>query len=159
MISCRIKPDSNNWDLILPFVTYTLQFKVLPDFYHFFLFMPATPFCSGLLFLLLPVICNRQGAGSFCFPARAFSHLARLSTESCQNDLKSRYDEAHRDVSFQLEDEALVSTPLHVPGLCERRMLRLIGPCKVLQRTSSADYLVVSPTTSGAALGFCTCNT
>lgn len=69
-------------------------------------------------------------------------NLARLNTESFQNDRKSRYHTDRRDVTFEPGDEVLLSTPLRAPGLCEKFMPRFIGLYTVLQRTSPVNYLV-----------------
>lgn len=143
MISCYIKCEHKNRDVILPFVTFTYHTAVQSSagFSPFFLVYgrhpPSVLYSS---FFSCPLSTTDNAPDHFVSGLANWRNLAQLRTESCQNDQKSRYDGAHRDVSFETTDEVLLSTPLRAPGLCKKFMPLFIGANKVLQRISPVHY-------------------
>lgn len=148
MISLYINPDHRNWNVILPFVTYAYNTAVqsTTGFSPFFLvYGRHQPSILDASFFSCPVDTTTNITDQFVSRLAQCRDLARLNTESCQNDRKSRYDADRREVIFNPGVEVLLSTPLRAPGLCEKFMPRFIGPYTVLQRTSPVNY-VVAPT-------------
>lgn len=67
--------------------------------------------------------------------------MARLHTDSSQQEWKARYDASHRSVEFCKGDEALLWwTPIRTSGLCEKFLHRYLGPYVVVEQVSPVNY-------------------
>lgn len=103
MISAYINPDHKNWDVILPFVTYAYNTAVqsTTGFSPFFLvYGRHPPSVLDASFFSCPVSTTGNAPDQFVSGLAYCRNLARLNTESCQDDRKSRYDAARRDVTY-----------------------------------------------------------
>lgn len=145
MISFYIRPDHTNWDTILPFVTfaYNTALQSTTGFSPFFLvYGRPPPSVLDSSFFSAPVSPRAPLHEQFLTRLAHCRNLARMKTEACQAERKSRHDETHPPVSFHPGDEVLLSTPLRTPGLCEKFLPRFIGPYTVLEKTSPVNYRV-----------------
>lgn len=131
MISCYITPTTIG----------TLSFLLSPSLqychsmYHriftvFFLVCGCPPSVLDSCFFSCPLSTTDNAPDHFVSGLAHCRDLARLSTESCQNDRASRYDAAHRDVYFQTGDEVLLSTPLRALGLLKKFCPISLDPTK-----------------------------
>lgn len=145
MISMYIGRNHDNWDTILPFVTFAhnTASQRTTGYSPFYLVYGRSPtFTIDASFLNIPSASSATMPEQFVSRLEKCRQLARLRTEASQHDRKERYDSTHRDVSFRPGDEVLLWTPTRVSGLCEKFLSRFLGPYIIIQQTSPVNYLI-----------------
>lgn len=68
--------------------------------------------------------------------------MARLHTDSSQQEWKARYDASHRSVEFCKGDEVLLWTPIRTSPPFENFLHRYLGPYVVVEQVSPVNYCV-----------------
>lgn len=145
MLSMYISPDHSNWDIILPFVTFAYNSAVqrTTGYSPFFLVYGHQPsFALDTAFFSAPVSATSPFHEQFATRIAHCRHMARLRTDSSQQERKDRYDASHRSVQFCAGDEVLLWTPIRTSGLCEKFLHRYLGPYVVVEQVSPVNYRV-----------------
>lgn len=145
MLSMYIRPDHRNWDTILPFVTFAFNSAVqrTSGYTPFYLVYGRHPSHTlDTCFFTAPVSPSASSPEQFVSRIAHCRQLARTRTQASQQDRKQRYTTAHRFLYFSPGDEVFISTPVRVPGLCEKFLHRFLGPYKILEATSPVNYRV-----------------
>lgn len=146
-----VSADHDNWDLVLPYVTYAYNtaIQATTGFSPFFLLYGREPSCT--LDTVLPYRPDR----SECSPvseaakyAEECRQLARSFTAQDQWQQKSRHDDAATDPSYSPGSMVWLWIPSTTPGLCSKLLSRYHGPYRVLERTSPVNYIIEPMTPS-----------
>lgn len=145
MISMYIGPSHDNWDKLLPFVTFAHNTAVqrTTGYSPFYLVYGRSPtFTIDAAFLTAPTNTSASIPEQFVSRLEECRDRARFNTEVSQLDRKQRCDLSRRDVSFRPGDEVLLWTPIRTPGLCEKFESRFLGPYIIDEQTSPVNYRV-----------------
>lgn len=145
MISMYIGPTHNNWDTILPFVTFAHNTAIqrTTGYSPFYLVYGRHPtFTIDASFFNTPAPSSTSTPAQFVARLDECRRRARLNTDASQHDRKQRYDSSHRDVTFSPGDEVLLWTPVRTPGLSEKFQSHYLGPYIITGQTSPVNYRV-----------------
>lgn len=145
MISMYLTDDQDNWDAILPYVTYAYNTsrQATTGFSPYYLLHAREPMST--IDTLLPYIDDTsldtylQGVLSHAEDVR---QLSRIRTLQSQQQQIIRHAEHHPTVSYNVGDEVLVWTPSRQTGRCEKLEKRFKGPFRISRKLSSTNYEV-----------------
>lgn len=152
MISMYVQSDHQNWDSVLPFVTYAYN-TALQDthgYSPFFLLHNRSP--TTLLDTLLPYNHKQQledTVARLVCRAEEARQLARLRTMASQQRQCQRYNETHRQASYTVGDLVWLWTPRRQQGKATKFLHRYVGPYRITAKLSDLTYQVqlLHPTT------------
>ncbi|GBO12937.1 Retrovirus-related Pol polyprotein from transposon 297 [Araneus ventricosus] len=131
MLALYVDVDQENWDNILPFVTfaYNSAKQKTTGFSPFFLVHVRdvdTPLDAILPFL--PDESAYDYVQNLMTKAEEARQLAKIHLTKAQDKDKSRYDERNRTVSYKERDLVWIFTPIRKVGLSEKLLKRYFGP-------------------------------
>lgn len=145
MLAMYTDLHQTNWDKVLPFITfaYNTSTHTTTGFSPFFLLFGREASCT--LDTVLPYrsdFTEHQSVSDMASYAEECRQLARLQTTRAQADQKRRYDNHHRDISFETGDLVWLSVPQRHIGLSQKLLDKYLGPYRILDRTSPVNYIV-----------------
>ncbi|XP_035223897.1 uncharacterized protein LOC118196544 [Stegodyphus dumicola] len=147
MLSMYVDIEQENWDTILPFVTYAYNSakQDTTGFSPFFLIYSRdiqTPL--DVIFPYSIEDSEDSYAQHLITRAEEARQLAKLHILKAQTTDKRRYDERHRPVSYNFGDFVWVFTSVRKVGLSEKLLRRYFGPYRITRQLSDVTYEVES---------------
>ncbi|XP_064462530.1 uncharacterized protein LOC135373225 [Ornithodoros turicata] len=145
MMSMYVSSTHDNWDLVLPYITYAYNTasQATTAFSPFFLLYGRE--AVSLLDCLLPplddVPLDSTSARALC-NAEDARQLARYRIIDSQDGQCQRYNATHRPVSYTPGDLVWMWTPTRPIGRSEKLLPRYTGPYRVVRRVSDLNYQV-----------------
>lgn len=145
MLSMYVSSDHDDWDLVLPYVTYAYNtaIQATTGFSPFYLLYGREPSCT------LDTVLPYRPDVSECTPAsEAAKHaeecrqLAKTFTAEDQWRQKSRHDDTAVAPTYSPGSLVWLWIPSTTPGLSTKFLAKYHGPYRVLERTSPVNYIV-----------------
>lgn len=145
MLSMYVSQDHDNWDRILPFITFAYNTATQDTTHYspFILTYNREVSCTmDTILRYRPDVTEHTTFAEDMNRAEECRQLARFRTSEHQNHEKHRYDDHHRSVTYNNGDLVWVWMPMKQPGLSSKLLRKYHGPYKVLESTSPVNYKV-----------------
>lgn len=144
MLAFYVSADHDNWDSVLPYVTYAYNTAVqsTTQFSPFRLLYNREPLHTVDTLFPFPPATTNVTLEEATSRAEECRQLARCRTFDHQAASKSRYDSHHRHVAYNQGDLVWLWVPQRKPGLCEKLICNYSGPYRVLNKLSDVTYLL-----------------
>lgn len=142
-----ITDDQDNWDFILPYVTYAYNTsrQATTGYSPYYLLYAREPLST--IDTLLPYIEDSSldnYAQDVLYRAEEVRQLSRIRTLASQQQQIIRHAEHHPPVSYNIGAEVLVWTPSRQPGKCEKLQKQFRGPFRISRQLSPTNYEVTA---------------
>jgi hypothetical protein len=146
MLSMYVNEEQNNWDIILPYVTfaYNTARQESTGFSPFYLTYGRE--AATTLESVLPSQPEEKYntyddyVNHLVTRAEDARQLARLHLMESQSKDKGIYDKKHRPVNYQVGQLVWIFTPIRRVGLSEKLLKRFFGPYRITRKISEVNY-------------------
>lgn len=144
MLAFYISARHDNWDSVLPYVTYAYNTAVqsTTQFSPFRLLYNREPLHTVDTLFPFPPAANNPTLEEATSRAEECRQIARCRTFDHQAASKLRYDSHHRYVAYKPGDLVWLWVPQRKPGLCEKLLCKYTGPYRVATKLSDATYII-----------------
>lgn len=146
MLSFYVTPEHNNWDTLLPYLTFAYNTAVqsTTQYSPFILLYGYDSVCTvDTSFSYASHFDNETLAEATC-RAEECRQIARCPTYDAQASANLRYDEQHHHVDCDVGHLVLLWVPIRKPGLSEKLICQYVGSYLIVRRLAPVTY-VVSP--------------
>ncbi|UYV71727.1 hypothetical protein LAZ67_9000138, partial [Cordylochernes scorpioides] len=149
MISMYIDEKHQNWDEILPFVTFAYNSSVqeTTGYSPYFLIHGREPLTFLDSTFDWPEVPPKPGdfddyISNLLTIVEESKKISMARTKARQDKSKQVYDNHRREVNFSPDDLVLIWTPIRKVGRADKLQKNYIGPFKVIRKTSPVNYEV-----------------
>ncbi|UYV78709.1 K02A2.6-like [Cordylochernes scorpioides] len=156
MISMYIDEKHQNWDEILPFVTFAYNSSVqeTTGYSPYFLIHGREPLTFLDSTFDWPEVPPKPGdfddyISNLLTIVEESKKISMARTISRQDKSKQVYDKHRREVNFSPDDLVLIWTPIRKVGRADKLQKNYIGPFKIIRKTSPVNYEVKEVTGRG----------
>ncbi|UYV81232.1 hypothetical protein LAZ67_20000415 [Cordylochernes scorpioides] len=156
MISMYIDEKHQNWDEILPFVTFAYNSSVqeTTGYSPYFLIHGREPLTFLDSTFDWPEVPPKPGdfddyISNLLTIVEESKKISMARTMARQDKSKQVYDKHRREVNFSPEDLVLIWTPIRKVGRADKLQKNYIGPFKIIRKTSPVNYEVKEVTGRG----------
>ncbi|UYV84440.1 hypothetical protein LAZ67_X002171, partial [Cordylochernes scorpioides] len=156
MISMYIDEKHQNWDDILPFVTFAYNSSVqeTTGYSPYFLIHGREPLTFLDSTFDWPEVPPKPGdfddyISNLLTIVEESKNISMARTMARQDKSKQVYDKHRREVKFSPDDLVLIWTPIRKVGRADKLQKNYIGPFKIIRKTSTVNYEVEEVTGRG----------
>ncbi|UYV66785.1 K02A2.6-like [Cordylochernes scorpioides] len=156
MISMYIDEKHQNWDEILPFVTFAYNSSVqeTTGYSPYFLIHGREPLTFLDSTFDWPEVPPKPGdfddyISNLLTIVEESKKISMARTMARQDKSKQVYDKHRREVNFSPDDLVLIWTPIRKVGRADKLQKNYIGPFKIIRKTSPVNYEVKEVTGRG----------
>ncbi|UYV71788.1 K02A2.6-like [Cordylochernes scorpioides] len=156
MISMYIDEKHQNWDEILPFVTFAYNSSVqeTTGYSPYFLIHGREPLTFLDSTFDWPEVPPKPGdfddyISNLLTIVEESKKISMARTMARQDKSKHVYDKHRREVNFSPDDLVLIWTPIRKVGRADKLQKNYIGPFKIIRKTSPVNYEVKEVTGRG----------
>ncbi|UYV74125.1 K02A2.6-like [Cordylochernes scorpioides] len=156
MISMYIDEKHQNWDVILPFVTFAYNSSVqeTTGYSPYFLIHGREPLTFLDSTFDWPEVPPKSGdfddyISNLLTIVEESKKISMARTMARQDKSKQVYDKHRREVNFSPDDLVLIWTPIRKVGRADKLQKNYIGPFKIIRKTSPVNYEVKEVTGRG----------
>ncbi|UYV72350.1 K02A2.6-like [Cordylochernes scorpioides] len=156
MISMYIDEKHQNWDEILPFVTFAYNSSVqeTTGYCPYFLIHGREPLTFLDSTFDWPEVPPKPGdfdnyISNLLTIVEESKNISMARTMARQDKSKQVYDKHRREVNFSPDDLVLIWTPIRKVGRADKLQKNYIGPFKITRKTSPVNYEVKEVTGRG----------
>ncbi|UYV73036.1 K02A2.6-like [Cordylochernes scorpioides] len=156
MISMYIDEKHQNWDEILPFVTFAYNSSVqeTTGYSPYFLIHGREPLTFLDSTFDWPEVPPKPGdfddyISNLLTIVEESKKISMARTMARQDKSKHVYDKHRREVNFSPDDLVLIWTPIRKIGRADKLQKNYIGPFKIIRKTSPVNYEVKEVTGRG----------
>ncbi|UYV65911.1 hypothetical protein LAZ67_3005874 [Cordylochernes scorpioides] len=156
MISMYIDEKHQNWDEILPFVTFAYNSSVqeTTGYSPYFLIHGREPLTFLDSTFDWPEVPPKPGdfddyISNLLTIVEESKKISMARTMAWQDKSKQVYDKHRREVNFSPDDLVLIWTPIRKVGRADKLQKNYIGPFKIIRKTSPVNYEVKEVTGRG----------
>ncbi|UYV68834.1 K02A2.6-like [Cordylochernes scorpioides] len=149
MMAMYIDERHQNWDEILPFVTFAYNSSIqdTTGYSPYFLIHGREPLTFLDSTFDMPELSKHKDYDEYVSNLLEIIEYAKeLSTSKTiarQNKSKQLYDRTHREVKYAINDLVLIWTPIRKVGRADKLQRRYVGPYQILRQTSPVNYEVI----------------
>ncbi|UYV77053.1 K02A2.6-like [Cordylochernes scorpioides] len=150
MISMYIDEKHQNWDEILPFVTFAYNSSVqeTTGYSPYFLIHGREPLTFLDSTFDWPEVPPKPGdfddyISNLLTIVEESKKISMARTMARQDKSKQVYDKHRREVNFSPDDLVLIWTPIRKVGRADKLQKNYIGPFKIIRKTSPAAWIKV----------------
>ncbi|UYV76755.1 K02A2.6-like, partial [Cordylochernes scorpioides] len=156
MISMYIDEKHQNWDEILPFVTFAYNSSVqeTTGYSPYFLIHGREPLTFLDSTFDWPEVPPKPGdfddyISNLLTIVEESKKISMARTMARQDKSKHVYDKHRREANFSPDDLVLIWTPIRKVGRADKLQKNYIGPFKIIRKTSPVNYEVKEVTGRG----------
>ncbi|UYV60442.1 K02A2.6-like [Cordylochernes scorpioides] len=156
MILMYIDEKHQNWDEILPFVTFAYNSSVqeTTGYSPYFLIHGREPLTFLDSTFDWPEVPPKPGdfddyISNLLTIVEESKKISMARTMARQDKSKQVYDKHRREVNFSPDDLVLIWTPIRKVGRADKLQKNYIGPFKIIRKTSPVNYEVKEVTGRG----------
>lgn len=142
MLSLYVNSDHKNWDHFLPFVTLAYNSSKQPSMgYSPFMLVygrePRLPTDA-----CLDLATENPDVISFRDKLSLIRNLAIQNLEGVQAKTKTRYDQKHSHVEYNVGDQVKIFNPSRKLGKTDKFLLKWHGPYTIIKRHNDVNYVI-----------------
>lgn len=144
MLSMYVNAQHNDWDTLLPYVTFAYNSTVQDStgYTPYFLMYgkdPILPSDSDLP-------STETETSNFLNKLKEARDTAKKAVEKAQKKQKDGYDQTHNNIEYQVGDYVMLYKPRPQVDKSKRFLHYYVGPYKILQKLSPINYQVTHAT-------------
>ncbi|UYV79967.1 K02A2.6-like [Cordylochernes scorpioides] len=149
MMAMYIDERHQNWDEILPFVTFAYNSSIqdTTGYSPYFLIHGREPLTFLDSTFDMPELSRHKDYDEYVSNLLEIiedaKEISTSKTIARQNKSKQLYDKTHREVKYAFNDLVLIWTPIRKVGRADKLQRRYIGPYQILRQTSPVNYEVI----------------
>ncbi|UYV64450.1 hypothetical protein LAZ67_3000767, partial [Cordylochernes scorpioides] len=149
MMAMYIDERHQNWDEILPFVTFAYNSSIqdTTGYSPYFLIHGREPLTFLDSTFDMPELSKHKDYDEYVSNLLEIiedaKEISTSKTIARQNKSKQLYDRTHREVKYAINDLVLIWTPIRKVGRADKLQRRYIGPYQILRQTSPVNYEVI----------------
>ncbi|UYV79839.1 K02A2.6-like, partial [Cordylochernes scorpioides] len=149
MMAMYIDERHQNWDEILPFVTFAYNSSIqdTTGYSPYFLIHGREPLTFLDSTFDMPEFSKHKDYDEYVSNLLEIiedaKEISTSKTIARQNKSKKLYDKTHREVKYAINDLVLIWTPIRKVGRADKLQRRYIGPYQILRQTSPVNYEVI----------------
>ncbi|UYV71083.1 K02A2.6-like, partial [Cordylochernes scorpioides] len=149
MMAMYIDERHQNWDEILPFVTFAYNSSIqdTTGYSPYFLIHGREPLTFLDSTFDMPELSKHKDYDEYVSNLLEIiedaKEISTSKTIARQNKSKQLYDKTHREVKYAINDLVLIWTPIRKVGRADKLQRRYVGPYQILRQTSPVNYEVI----------------
>ncbi|UYV64395.1 K02A2.6-like [Cordylochernes scorpioides] len=149
MMAMYIDERHQNWDEILPFVTFAYNSSIqdTTGYSPYFLIHGREPLTFLDSTFDMPELSKYKDYDEYVSNLLEIiedaKEISTSKTIARQNKSKQLYDRTHREVKYAINDLVLIWTPIRKVGRADKLQRRYVGPYQILRQTSPVNYEVI----------------
>ncbi|UYV66855.1 hypothetical protein LAZ67_4003110 [Cordylochernes scorpioides] len=149
MMAMYIDERHQNWDEILPFVTFAYNSSIqdTTGYSPYFLIHGRELLTFLDSTFDMPELSKHKDYDEYVSNLLEIIEdtkvISTSRTIARQNKSKQLYDRAHREFKYAINDLVLIWTPIRKVGRADKLQRRYVGPYQILRQTSPVNYEVI----------------